>query len=97
MNGVLWTAAAQADLREIHGYVAADSPFRADELIRRVERTARLIHSSPSIGKRCSHLAEDLHAFPLDRYILFYLIVDAQIVMVRVLHGARDIEHLFGD
>jgi toxin ParE1/3/4 len=40
-------------------------------------------------------LAPGLQSFPFGRYIIFYRPVANAIEIVRVLHGARDIENIF--
>jgi toxin ParE1/3/4 len=37
-----------------------------------------------------------MQSFPFGRYIIFYRVVSGAIEIVRVLHGARDIENIFG-
>ncbi len=40
-------------------------------------------------------LLPGLLSFPFGRYMIFYLSIPGGIEIVRVLHGARDIERLF--
>jgi toxin ParE1/3/4 len=42
-------------------------------------------------------LATDLHSFPLGRYVIFYVPRPKGVEIVRVLHGARDIESVLHD
>ena len=44
------------------------------------------------MGRVRSELAPELRSFPVGRYVVFYLPCPDGIDIVRVLHGARDIE-----
>jgi len=46
-------------------------------------------------GGRREELAPGIQSFPLGHYIIFYRAVASAIEIVRVLHGARDIENIF--
>jgi toxin ParE1/3/4 len=49
------------------------------------------------MGRLYPELAADLRGFPADDYIIFYREVSEGIEIVRVLHGARDIQAVFHD
>ncbi len=42
-----------------------------------------------------NELAPGLRSFPVGRYLIFYLLDSGCLRIVRVLHGARDIDALF--
>lgn len=86
---------ALQDLDEIWDYIAEDSPEAADHFIDKVEKQCRLLADFPNIGANCDALSPGLRFLVVDRYILFYLPLDDGIEVVRVLHGARDLESLF--
>jgi len=45
----------------------------------------------PLIGARREHLGADLRAIFYSPYAIYYLPTETEIVIVRVLHGARDV------
>ena len=49
----------------------------------------------PGSGRYREELASGIQSFPFGRYIIFYRAVTSAIEIVRVLHGARDIENIF--
>lgn len=49
----------------------------------------------PLMGKECAEIIEGLRSIPVNNYIIFYRPIDNGIKVIRVLHGARDIESLF--
>ncbi len=49
------------------------------------------------MGRRREELAPALRSFPAGNYVIFYRPVREAIQIIRVLHGARDIETMFED
>ena len=88
---------ASADLIEIWEYIAADNMDAADALIDRIDAKFQAIAAQPSIGRERSEFAPGLRSLPLSPYVIFYRPMDGGIEIVRVLHGARDIEAEFGN
>ncbi len=85
---------AREDLIEIWEYIAQFSEEAADKLIESIYQKAALLALSPYMGAARPELAPDLRSFVVDKYVLFYRPIDNGIKVVRVLHGARDIEQL---
>jgi toxin ParE1/3/4 len=46
------------------------------------------------MGRSRLELAPDLRSFPVGQYVIFYLPLPKGVEIVRVLHGARDIESI---
>ncbi|HYS23002.1 MAG TPA: type II toxin-antitoxin system RelE/ParE family toxin [Candidatus Eisenbacteria bacterium] len=86
---------ASSDLIEIWSYIADDSVANADAFIDKLYRTIQLLARQPGSGRRREELAPGIQSFPLGHYIIFYRAVASVIEIVRVLHGARDIENIF--
>lgn len=79
------------DLIAIWAYVAERDVDAADRLIDRIGDRLRMLSGSPMIGTPRPELAGDLRSFVVGRYVLFYRPVGEGVVLVRVLHGARDL------
>jgi toxin ParE1/3/4 len=47
------------------------------------------------MGRARNELAADVRSFPVGRYVVFYVPIDAGIDVVRVLHSARDVDAIF--
>jgi toxin ParE1/3/4 len=86
---------AITDLAEIWDYIADDSEGSADSFIDLLDRKIRALARRPGIGRAREELAEGLRSFPVGRYIIFYRAISKGIEIVRILHGARDLETLF--
>ena len=86
---------ASEDLTEIWSYIADDSVANADAFIDKLYETMEVLSRQPGSGRRREELASGIQSFPFGRYIIFYRAVTSGIEIVRVLHGARDIENIF--
>ena len=82
---------ADLDVQGIWLHVADDSVESADRLMVRFTRAFELLARNPELGQQQDHLRSGLRRFVVGRYLVFYLRQDEDIVVVRVLHGARDI------
>ena len=89
------TPLASSDLIEIWSYIADDSVANADTFIDKLYETIQLLARNPGSGRHRVELAPGIQSFPFGRYIIFYRVIPSAIEIVRVLHGARDIDTLF--
>jgi toxin ParE1/3/4 len=91
------TTQAFHDLDAIATFIGLDNPQAALRFLDMLEGKFLLLAESPGIGRLRPELAPDLRAFPVEDYLLFYRQAATGIEIVRVLHGARDIEAVFED
>ena len=94
MPSVVVRPRALADLAEIWAFIAEDSVTHADRFASLIERQFRALARQPRMGRSRPELAADLHSFPVGNYVVFYLPRLKRIEVVRVLHGARDIQSI---
>ncbi len=97
MKRCVFTLLAQADLRDIHDYIAEQDPDAALDYVTRLELACEKLVQMPEAGRKRDKFAPSLRSLPVGRYIIFYRITDEGIEIARVLHGARDIESIFSD
>jgi toxin ParE1/3/4 len=92
--GVRFRSGYVEDLGDIYGFLMAESPRAAATLLARVEEVTTLIVNFPAAGRRRRGLAAGLRSFRVRgfRYVVFYRIEGRDVVMVRLLHGARRIQ-----
>jgi toxin ParE1/3/4 len=86
---------AKSDLVEIWDYIADDSEARADTFIETVDQKFNALVGRPNMGRHRDELADGLRSFPVGRYVVFYRPIPKGIEIVRVLHGARDLDAIF--
>ena len=92
MPRVLRKPLARADLLDIWNYVADDSPANADRLLDTINKQCQMLARFPQMGRARNELCASLRSFPVGNYVIFYREVSKGIEIIRVLHGARDIE-----
>ncbi len=90
------TGPANKDLKAIWNYIAADNQSAADGLIERFYQTFTLIAGQPGMGRLAENLKPGLYRLPVGNYAALYRVTPRYIEIVRVIHGARDIDSLFG-
>jgi toxin ParE1/3/4 len=92
---VLRTSEACADIDAIWDYIASDSSAAADRVVDELYERFRLLAESPGIGESQPTLADGTYRrFTHRNYVIYFRPIENGIVVVRVLHGARDHERL---
>ena len=86
---------AQTDILEIWEFIADNSVAAADRWVDHLDDQFRLLATQPMMGRAREELSPGVRSFPIGRYVVFYVPIDDGIDVVRVLHGARDIDALF--
>ena len=89
------TAQADEDLIDLWVYIAQDNPDAADNLLDELENKFALLAGQPRLGAARSDIAPGLRHFPVGNYLILYREIDPGIKVVRVVHGARRLSHLF--
>ena len=92
MPRVAFARRAQIDLSAIADFIAESNPRAARRVILGIRDACRLIASHPSMGRVQAHLIPGLRSHPHGSHVIFYRPIDGGIEVVRVLHGARDID-----
>ena len=93
MSRIRFTHSAEADLLELWLNIAEENIVAADKSLDAILTTASLLDSQPDMGRIRPELAAGLRSFPTRTpYIIFYLLSDNVLLVVRVLHHARDID-----
>lgn len=93
---------AVSDLELIWEHIAEDNPVAADSVIEAAYRLCSILAKHPELGRSRRYSNKKLAGirsfvitdFP--NYVIFYRPVSGGVEIVRVLHGARDIDALFG-
>ncbi len=88
------TLDAQADLREIWGYIAQDSVLQADRLLSRFSLKFDYLANHDGLGRPRPELAQNCRSYPLGKYCLYFRPTEDGILLLRVLHSARDIRQI---
>jgi toxin ParE1/3/4 len=86
---------AENDLDDIWWYIAQDNPKEADQLLDRIQEKLFLLIEFPHMGTSRDELVPGLRSTTVENYLLFYFPLEDGIDLVRVLHGARELDILF--
>ena len=90
---------AVSDLDGIWYYVATEngSIETANHLIDSITDRFFLLSRHPHLGRsRDEDLGISFRTFPVGEYLIVYCIEDGDVLILRVVHGRRDLEALFG-
>ncbi len=82
---------ALRDLDEIEAWIAAENPDAAEAVIGRIFDALRVIRDHPAAGSQRPRLGRDVRCVVADAYLAFYEPEGQDFVVIRILHGARDI------
>lgn len=91
------TTLARSDLEEIRDYVARDSPAAAERLLDQLLGKCRFLAKLPLVGQPREQIRAGLRCFPAGRHVIYYVPADDGITVVRVIHGARDVDAITFD
>jgi toxin ParE1/3/4 len=64
--------------------------------IRAIGKVSKMLARNPTAGRERPELAPGLRSVPIGRDLLFHRPTDDGVEIVRVLHGSRDIDSIFG-
>ena len=93
MSRIRFTHSAETDLLELWVTIAEENLIAADEILDVIQATATLLGTQPEMGRARPELAEGLRSSPTRTpYLIFYLPDNDGLLVVRVLHHARDID-----
>jgi toxin ParE1/3/4 len=89
--GLRFTPLAVSDLEEIGDYIAQDNPARAHSFVMELRRQCEKIHRNPLGYRARPELAEGLRSCAFRHYVILFRPEGANVLIVRMLHGAMDI------
>ncbi|AMV37646.1 type II toxin-antitoxin system RelE/ParE family toxin [Planctomyces sp. SH-PL62] len=94
MNEPVISREALADLDEAWEYLARRNPNTADRLLDRFFAAARMHAQFPLMGPSRDDISPGLRCFTARPYVAFYRVEGENIVVLRVLHGRRDLKRV---
>ena len=98
MTGYRFTEPAREDLLEIWEFIAHDDIDAADRVIAGLEKAAEKLASHPQLGRiRPSIAGLEVRFLSVGAHFLVYRGKQEPIEILRVLHGARDLDAILGE
>jgi toxin ParE1/3/4 len=91
---------ALEDLDVIWTYIAEDNAEAVDRVLNAAYGTCKNLADNPELGRlrKVPEITSGIHSFVITEYpnyVIFYRVLPNGVQIVRVLHGARNIEGLF--
>ena len=92
-----YTPAARDDLQAIADYIGQDNPTRALTFIGELREHCRKVADKPRLHRLREEFGPDVRSVVHGAYLILYTARDdGQVVIERVVHGARDLDQLLG-
>jgi toxin ParE1/3/4 len=97
------TKQVRDDLIAIYRHLHGHSPQAVERVLDSIERSIRSLQTAPGLGRRWDspHLRlEGMRVLVVARYpnyLLFFRATDQAIEILRVIHGARELERIIDD
>jgi toxin ParE1/3/4 len=96
MAVVTFSPKSRQDLFDIGDYIAKDSRANARRFVARLVDQCKRIGRAPLGYVGRDDLAPVLRMAALDRYVIFFRVIDGVVRIERVLHGARNLPVVLG-
>jgi plasmid stabilization system protein ParE len=94
---VRWTLTASADLESIETFIAVDSVLHAVHFVDRLVASTEKLAASPRVGRVVPEFRrDDLREVFFRGYRIVYRVDGTAVTILRVVHGARDLQGLAG-
>jgi toxin ParE1/3/4 len=88
---------ARQDLIAIWEYIAENNFAAADRVLDTLDERMQLLADHPLLGPARPDIARDLRYLVSENYLILYRVLPDVVEIVRVLHGARNLQALFRD
>ena len=85
------------DINEICDYLAKNNPRSASNLFDAIRQKCKLLSDFPNLGKSYTEIRPNLRGFLVRNYIIFYNAHNADIFIVRIVSGYRNLDTLFSE
>lgn len=93
---LVFTPLAEQDLEAIADYISADNPVRALSFVRELRAQCQRITLNPPGYRLRPELGDGIRSCAHGHYVIFFEADPDTVVIVRILHGARDIPAVLG-
>lgn len=92
MIELVYAPDADDDLLAIFVTIASDNEGAAERLIDRIRQSLWRLSHYPLSGRARPELGPSVRSLPVGRYVVLHRIEADRVLILRVLHGARDLD-----
>ncbi len=85
---------AAEDLESIGDFIAEDNPARANSFVEELQERCQEMSRHPTAFPLRAELEPGLRIGVHGKYLIFFKSTDEEMLVVRILHGARDLTKL---
>ena len=96
MKRLVFSSAARDDLFVIGLYIAEDDPVRAESFLAELEAKAKRAAERPKSFPARDDIDPGLRVAVHGRYLILFRELEHHVRIIRIVHGARDLNQLFG-
>jgi toxin ParE1/3/4 len=89
---IKWHRLARQDLRQVRAYIARDDPKAAAKVARRLREAIERLPDNPALGRPGRVIDTRELVVTGTPYLAPYTVENDEIVILRILHGARQWE-----
>jgi toxin ParE1/3/4 len=93
---VVFTKSARLDLISIGDWLATKDPDFAEAYVAKLSGAALKLGEMPGKGVSRPQWGADVRVWFVDRYVIAYRVKGDVVEIVRIVHGARELDRLFG-
>lgn len=87
---VVWSARALADVEAIASYIAYDSPYYANAVVRRIVTLTRTLGKFPLSGRKVPEYDnEGIRELLAFSYRIIYSVQGREVTVIAVIHGKQ--------
>lgn len=94
MARIVRLAHARDDALAIWLYIARNNEPAAERLLQMIDNRLLLLANNPELGRERPDIAEGLRYFPVGKYLILYRALTDGVEVVRLVHGAQNLEAL---
>jgi toxin ParE1/3/4 len=88
---------AIADVDDLWFHIAKDSPPAADRIVDRIRRAEDGLVEFPEMAPARDDIAPGLRPWPVGDHRILYRMDPGVVLIVRIIHGARDLTQVLSD
>lgn len=96
MLPLIRSAQSENDLISIWQYIAADNPIAATRWLKKIDRRIQTLPRHPFLGELQPQFGDHTRRIVEGNYLIFYDVLPDAVHVLRVFHGARKLNELFG-
>lgn len=82
---------AEEDLRDIGDFIAQDNIDAAISFVERLRRRCNELVPFPAVGRKRDEVRGGYRSVTEGEYVILYQVVEDELVIVRIIHGKRDL------